>query len=199
MKSIFTCDLNHFLPKSLLLQTNHRSDELDQRVHQGAREEAGVAHQAPNPRGQIMGMLKSGIPQMHDCSRSQFGRILNYDHSGRIFLLSHRFGRHSGVRQVSVLSDLTVGERGILVALDLPENVQNHLMHMGFVPDAEVTALRRAPAGDPTVYGVDGLEIALRHETASAIQVRPAVAQAADSGSDINSTDETPRLAEAAR
>jgi ferrous iron transport protein A len=74
---------------------------------------------------------------------------------------------------VGVLSELTVGEKGVLVALDLPENVQNHLMHMGFVPGAEVTALRRAPAGDPTLYGIDGLEIALRHETASAIQIRP--------------------------
>jgi Fe2+ transport system protein FeoA len=60
------------------------------------------------------------------------------------------------------------------VALDLPESVQNHLMHMGFVPDAQVTALRRAPAGDPTVYGIDGMEIALRVETAKAIRVRDA-------------------------
>jgi ferrous iron transport protein A len=74
---------------------------------------------------------------------------------------------------VGVLSELTVGDKGVLVALDLPENVQNHLMHMGFVPGAEVTALRRAPAGDPTLYGIDGMEIALRYETASAIQIRP--------------------------
>jgi ferrous iron transport protein A len=73
---------------------------------------------------------------------------------------------------VSVLSELKVGETGVLVALDLPESVQNHLMHMGFVPDAMVTALRRAPAGDPTVYGIDGMEIALRHETAESIRVR---------------------------
>jgi Fe2+ transport system protein FeoA len=73
---------------------------------------------------------------------------------------------------LSVLSELNVGETGVLVALDLPESVQNHLMHMGFVPDALVTALRRAPAGDPTVYGVDGMEIALRHETAGAIRMR---------------------------
>jgi ferrous iron transport protein A len=72
---------------------------------------------------------------------------------------------------VSVLSELNVGECGIVVALDLPDSVQNHLMHMGFVPDALVTALRRAPAGDPTVYSIDGMEIALRHETASAIRV----------------------------
>jgi ferrous iron transport protein A len=50
-------------------------------------------------------------------------------------------------------------------------------MHMGFVPDAHVTALRRAPAGDPTVYGIDGMEIALRIETAKAIRVRSAEAQ----------------------
>jgi Fe2+ transport system protein FeoA len=76
------------------------------------------------------------------------------------------------VRQVSVLSELKVGQTGILVALDLPGSVQNHLMHMGFVPDALVTTLRRAPAGDPTVYCIDGMEIALRHETAEAIRVR---------------------------
>jgi len=80
---------------------------------------------------------------------------------------------------VSVLSELKVGQTAVLVALDLPESVQNHLMHMGFVPNALVTALRRAPAGDPTVYCVDGLEIALRHETAEAMRVRPVDAEIA--------------------
>ena len=77
---------------------------------------------------------------------------------------------------MSVLNELKVGETGVLVALDLPESVQNHLMHMGFVPDALVKVLRRAPAGDPTVYGIDGMEIALRHETAGAIRIRPVAA-----------------------
>jgi Fe2+ transport system protein FeoA len=71
-----------------------------------------------------------------------------------------------------VLTDLRIGETATLISLDLPESVQNYLMHMGFVPDAEVTALRRAPAGDPTVYAIDGMEIALRRETAEAIKVR---------------------------
>jgi ferrous iron transport protein A len=73
---------------------------------------------------------------------------------------------------VSVLTDLRIGETATLISLELPEAVQNFLMHMGFVPDAQVTALRRAPAGDPTVYGVDGMEIALRRETAQSIRVR---------------------------
>ena len=91
-----------------------------------------------------------------------------------------------------MLSELNVGETGVLVALDLPESVQNHLMHMGFVPDALVTALRRAPAGDPTVYGVDGMEIALRHETAGAIRVRSADSESAEN-------QEASELLEAAR
>ena len=45
-------------------------------------------------------------------------------------------------------------------------------MHMGFVPEALVRALRRAPTGDPTVYSIDGMEIALRKETARGILVR---------------------------
>lgn len=96
---------------------------------------------------------------------------------------------------MSVLSKLNVGDSGVLVALDLPESVQNHLMHMGFVPDALVTALRRAPAGDPTVYGVDGMEIALRHETAEAIRVKPQ----ADEETETPESSEVDELAEAVR
>ena len=139
-----------------------------------------------------MGLFQFKTPTNPDCRPGHFRRILKSDHSGRIFLLRRHGDRRNGVRQVSVLSELTVGESGILVSLDLPENVQNHLMHMGFVPDIQVTALRRAPAGDPTVYGIDGMEIALRRETASAIRVRPVSASAPASA-------ETPQFAEAGR
>jgi ferrous iron transport protein A len=107
-----------------------------------------------------------------------------------------------------MLSKLNVGETGVLVALDLPESVQNHLMHMGFVPNALVKALRRAPAGDPTVYRVDGLEIALRHETADAIRVRsaengiPSNPEASESGVDSGFNlpeHEAPEMLEASR
>jgi ferrous iron transport protein A len=124
--------------------------------------------------------MRSHQPQNSEsavCNPDRNGRILKSDHSGRSFDWTYcvsilSFRQVLGVRQVSVLSELKVGEKGVLVALDLPESVQNHLMHMGFVPDALVTVLRRAPAGDPTVYGIDGMEIALRHETAGAIRVR---------------------------
>ncbi|MBV8630247.1 MAG: ferrous iron transport protein A [Silvibacterium sp.] len=75
--------------------------------------------------------------------------------------------------KLSALSELEIGKMAIVEALDLPEEVGHHLMHMGFVPDARVVVIRRAPAGDPTVYYLDGFEIALRRETARSIRVRP--------------------------
>jgi Fe2+ transport system protein FeoA len=132
--------------------------------------------------------LRTGI-----CDSDQFGRILKSDHSGRSFKVLP-FQRPIGVRRVTVLTDLRIGETGVLVSLDLPDSVQNYLMHMGFVPDALVTVLRRAPAGDPTVYSIDGMEIALRHETAEAIRMRSASDSAIVSGS-----ENTQTLAEVAR
>lgn len=71
----------------------------------------------------------------------------------------------------TALSDLPIGSCAILTAIELPEAIQNHLMHLGFIPETRILALRRAPAGDPTVYCVDGAEIALRRETAQSIFV----------------------------
>jgi Fe2+ transport system protein FeoA len=71
------------------------------------------------------------------------------------------------------LSDLAEGKWGVIESLNLEPEVQNQLMHMGFMPEAPVGALRRAPAGDPTVYSIDGSEVALRRETARHILVIP--------------------------
>lgn len=120
--------------------------------------------------------MEKQLESVDVCYSDQIGRILNPDHSGRIFSVLP-FRRSAGVRRLSILSELKIGETGVVVALDLPDSVQNHLMHMGFVPNALVTALRHAPAGDPTVYGIDGMEIALRVETAKAIRVRCADAK----------------------
>lgn len=70
------------------------------------------------------------------------------------------------------LNQLAVGAAAIIHELRLPESVEHHLMHMGFSPEARVVAVRRAPAGDPTVYAIDGMEIALRKETARGILVQ---------------------------
>ncbi len=76
------------------------------------------------------------------------------------------------------LSELKIGRSAVVEGLRLPDEVQHHLMHMGFMPEARVRAVRRAPAGDPTVYAVDGMEVALRQETARWISVREAEEEA---------------------
>ena len=150
-------------------------------------------------------MLLHRLRSRFICNSDLFGPILKYDLSGRNFRVLP-FPRPAGAAcQVTILSQLKVSESAVLVALNLPESVQNHLMHMGFVPDALITVLRRAPAGDPTVYSIDGMEIALRHETAEAIAVRPYESAAAVSSSLIDSSgldleeDSAPLLVEASR
>ena len=133
---------------------------------------AQVANRPLLAGGRVMREKNADVPQSHVCNSDRIGRILKSDYSGR--------------------------SCGVLVTLALPESVQNHLMHMGFVPDALVTVLRRAPAGDPTVYGVDGMEIALRHETAEAIRVRSTEVAWSEDTNDTEK-DDAPKLAEAAR
>jgi ferrous iron transport protein A len=73
---------------------------------------------------------------------------------------------------LAALSELRIGGSGVIEGLRLPDEIQHHLMHMGFMPEARIKAVRRAPAGDPTVYAVDGMEVALRRDTAQWITVR---------------------------
>jgi len=68
--------------------------------------------------------------------------------------------------KVTALSDAKVGNTGIVESIDLPNEVSNYLAHLGFLPGTSVEVLRRAPAGDPTVYRIDGVEVGLRSETA---------------------------------
>jgi ferrous iron transport protein A len=70
---------------------------------------------------------------------------------------------------ITVLSEAKVGNTGVVESIDLPEEVSNYLAHLGFLPGTNVEVLRRAPAGDPTVYRIDGVEVGLRSETASHI------------------------------
>ncbi|HWB33131.1 MAG TPA: FeoA family protein [Acidobacteriaceae bacterium] len=73
---------------------------------------------------------------------------------------------------VTALNQAKVGDAGVVEAIDLPEEVANYLAHLGFLPGTSVEVLRRAPAGDPTVYRIDGVEVGLRNETARHIYLR---------------------------
>jgi Fe2+ transport system protein FeoA len=70
---------------------------------------------------------------------------------------------------VTVLSDAKVGSTGVVEHIDLPDDVCHYLAHLGFLPGTQVEILRSAPAGDPRVYRIDGVEVGLRRETAQHI------------------------------
>lgn len=71
------------------------------------------------------------------------------------------------------LSDAKVGSTGVVQRVDLPDEISHYLAHLGFLPGTTVEVLRRAPAGDPRVYRIDGVEVGLRNETARHIFFRP--------------------------
>lgn len=66
---------------------NYRSDELTKGSARGS--EVSWISQPNHPFEEVKSSdyLDQKSPQNRDCSRRQFGRILNYDHSGRIFML----------------------------------------------------------------------------------------------------------------
>ena len=73
---------------------------------------------------------------------------------------------------VTLLSDAKVGSTGVVEHIDLPEDVCHYLAHLGFLPGTKVEILRSAPAGDPRVYRIDGVEVGLRRETAQHIYLK---------------------------
>lgn len=80
--------------------------------------------------------------------------------------------RRGAARQPLSLAELKTGENGILDRIDLPDDVAQRLMELGFLPGTQITRAMSAPGGDPRVFRVDGSEIALRRETAAKLLLR---------------------------
>jgi Fe2+ transport system protein FeoA len=71
------------------------------------------------------------------------------------------------------LSNLVPGQEAVIVAVaDGPSHEGRRLGDIGFVPGTRIAVERRAPLGDPTVYVVRGVRIALRRVSAALIEVR---------------------------
>ena len=64
------------------------------------------------------------------------------------------------------LAELELGAEATIEKLSLPESDADHLMQLGFLPGAAVRFERTAPLGDPRIYRVEGVDIAIRRETA---------------------------------
>ncbi|MBX9602248.1 MAG: FeoA domain-containing protein [Bryobacteraceae bacterium] len=64
--------------------------------------------------------------------------------------------------QTAPLAELAPGECGIIASLDLPEELAQRLMELGFLPGHAVERSASAPGGDPVIFCVDGSQVALR-------------------------------------
>jgi ferrous iron transport protein A len=71
------------------------------------------------------------------------------------------------------LSDLPVGGRAFVVALDATPELAARLTALGFLPATEVRCRRRAPLGDPRVYELRGTQLCLRSSEARRVLVEP--------------------------
>ena len=82
---------------------------------------------------------------------------------------------NSGSHDVALLPlhKLARDRSATLISIDLGAEETDHLGLMGFFPGVGVTAIGKAPGGDPRIYRIDQSEIALRNETARHIHVRP--------------------------
>jgi len=69
------------------------------------------------------------------------------------------------------LGRLKMGATGIVVGYSSEVGVRRFI-EMGFVPGTRVTAMRRAPLGDPIEYAVMGSRVAIRSRDADIVIVR---------------------------
>ena len=69
------------------------------------------------------------------------------------------------------LSELPVGGRAFVVALDAAPELAARLGALGFLPATEVHCRRRAPLGDPRVYELRGVQLCLRRSEAARVLV----------------------------
>ena len=69
------------------------------------------------------------------------------------------------------LSDLRVGESGVIVKMEIKGKVRQRFLAMGLIKGETVTVKRVAPLGDPIDFIVKGYHLSLRKSEASEILV----------------------------
>lgn len=69
------------------------------------------------------------------------------------------------------LSELKVGEKGIIKKLNLNGLTRRRLFDLGFIPGTEISVVLQSPLRDPIAYEVRGTKIALRKEESDKIEV----------------------------
>ena len=73
--------------------------------------------------------------------------------------------------RLTQLSELPVGSRSRVVAVEGTDQISSRLMEMGLTPGVQVTLLGTAPLGDPLELEVRGYRLSIRSSEAARVQV----------------------------
>ncbi|WP_373976530.1 ferrous iron transport protein A [Chitinibacter sp. SCUT-21] len=71
------------------------------------------------------------------------------------------------------LAQITLGQKAVVHALNVPADLAQRLAALGLRPDSEVTVLRRGWLGGPLQLRVGNTELMLRRDAATGIEVAP--------------------------
>ena len=69
------------------------------------------------------------------------------------------------------LSQLSIGERGTVKAVNGEGAIRRRLFDMGITPGAEVYLRKKAPLGDPIEISLRGYELTLRKTEAAQVEI----------------------------
>ena len=73
---------------------------------------------------------------------------------------------------MKLLSQLAIGERGVVVAVRGEGAVRRRLFDMGITPGAEIYLRKKAPLGDPIEITLRGYELTLRKSEAAHVEMK---------------------------
>ena len=73
---------------------------------------------------------------------------------------------------MKLLSELRVGDSGVVTTVNGEGAIRRRLFDMGITPGVEVYLRKKAPLGDPLEISLRGYELTLRKAEASLVQVK---------------------------
>lgn len=73
---------------------------------------------------------------------------------------------------MTALSELRVGQRGRVLAVEGSDEISVRLLEMGLTPGVELALIGTAPLGDPLELEVRGYRLSVRRSEAARIDVR---------------------------
>ena len=73
---------------------------------------------------------------------------------------------------MKLLSQLSIGEHGIVVAVNGEGAIRRRMFDMGITPGVEVYLRKKAPLGDPIEISLRGYELTLRKAEAALVEIK---------------------------